>query len=93
MTEFEIGDTIKIQAITKDYTGTTVDVDTITIEIYNENDELILNATDMTKSATGTYYYEWDSTGNSEGYYYYYIKGTDGTAKFKSKGTFILTDG
>ena len=92
MAEYEIGDTIKIQAVTKDYAGTTVDVDTITIEIYDENGISILTATDMTKSATGTYYYEWDSTDNSIGYYYYYISGTDGTAKFKSKGTFILTD-
>ena len=92
MTDYEIGDTIKIQAVTKDYASTTVDVDTITIEIYDENDEAILTATAMTNSATGTYYYEWDSTDNSEGYYYYYIKGTDGTAKFKSKGTFVLTD-
>lgn len=90
MATYDIGDTIKIQAITKDYAGTTVDVDTINILIYDENGESILASTAMTKSATGTYYHEWDSTGKSEGYFYYYITGTDGTAKFKSKGTFNL---
>lgn len=92
MSDFEIGDTIKFQAVTKDYASATVDVDTITIEIYDEDGVSVLTATSMTNSATGTYYYEWDSTDKSIGYYYYYIKGTDGTAKFKSKGTFILTD-
>ena len=92
MTEFEEGDTIKLQAITKDYAGNPRDVDTITIEIYDEDDVLILTSTPMIKSETGTYYYEWDSTDNSEGYYYYYVKCLYGSIKSKSKSTFILTD-
>ncbi len=93
MATYEIGDTIKIQAITKDYAGTTVDVDTINISIYDEDGESILASTAMVHASTGTYTYEWDSTGKSEGYFYYYIIGIDGTAKFKSKGTFILRCG
>lgn len=93
MVDIIIGNTIKFTGVTKSYSGTATDVDTANISIYDENGESILTSTAMTHSDTGTYTYEWDSTGQSEGYFYYYISGTDGTAKFKSKGTFTLKNG
>lgn len=93
MADILIGNTIKFTVTTKSYSGSLVDVDTINITIYDQNGNEVLSSTAMTHSDTGTYTYEWDSTGQSAGYYYYYVSGTDGTVKFKSKGTFNLKNG
>ena len=58
--------------------------------VFDKNGNTILDETAMTKTATGTYEYEWDTTGCSRGYYYYYIYGTHGTVKFKVKAEIQL---
>lgn len=90
MVDVVIGNTIKFTGITKSYSGTVTDVDSINIIIYDQDGTEILASTTMTHSSTGTYTYEWDSSSQSAGYFYYYISGIDGTAKFKAKGTFNL---
>ena len=87
---YVIGNTIKFTATTKDYAGNVVNVDSIYIKITDTKGNTILDETAMTKTATGTYEYEWDTTGCSRGYYYYYIYGTHGTVKFKVKAEIQL---
>jgi len=87
---YVIGNTIKFTATTKDYSGNLVDVDSIYIKITDKNGNTILDETAMTKTATGTYEYEWDTSNCSEGYYYYFIYGTHGTAKFKVRAEIQL---
>jgi len=65
------GEAILIEATTK-ISDVLADPDTVKVSITSESQDgtEVLVATDMTKIATGTYEYGWDSTGQEAGIYY-----------------------
>ena len=63
MTKYELGQTIRCAVTVKDHDGTLVDATTINIEIvYASTKASIVSSTAMTKTATGTYKYIWQTT-------------------------------
>lgn len=69
------GDAIRIEATVKETsafsdTETKIDADTITITIENPSGTEVISDIDMTKNATGEYYYIWQtSISDTEGDY------------------------
>ena len=79
-TTYELGDTAKITVNVTDSVDTLVDPDSIVISIFKESDSsTVVDAVDMTKSTTGIYYYNWDTTSQDLGQYKIKIKALFGS--------------
>lgn len=76
MTTYTMGDTIRLKATFTTWAGVATDPTTPALKIYDESETVILTktATDLTKSATGVYYYDYTTT--AKGLYYYEFSGT-----------------
>lgn len=72
--DFEVGDTVTFEYTVKgrepfEDERTLEDPDTITISIEGYQNNLVVDSQDMTKNATGEYFFNWDTNGSSSGDY------------------------
>ena len=93
MAQFNRGETIICSVLVKNSAGTLVDPQTsMKITIKDANNGAEVNNVDMTKTATGTYHYDFNSTASSmKGLYTVLYKATDGTRISICQDSFELT--
>ena len=74
--EFIKGDTIRLKATFKDFSGTLVDLSAASLKVYDSTGTAVLTKalTDLTRESLGVYHYDWTTT--TIGDYIYEFAGT-----------------
>ena len=80
MTLYQAGETMRETATITDSAGDAADPDTIVISIKKPNGTLDVTDAAMTKSATGTYYYDY-TIASDTGFYYASVKVTGSSGR------------
>lgn len=80
MTVHQPGETLRIKAEIVDIDGNPADPSTVTISIGKPDRSLDITDAAMTKSATGSYYYDY-TIASDEGVYYSAVKATGSTGR------------
>ena len=89
MTDYNSGDTVRLTAMFYNWAGVLADTLTLpTIKIYDKNETLLttIPGASVTKSATGTYYY--DYTPPDKGLYVYEFAGTQDSTTILRRASF-----
>ena len=80
MTVHQPGETLRISAEIADSDGLAVDPTTVTISVEKPDGSLDVTDAAMTKSATGSYYYDY-AIASDEGSYHSAVKATGSTGR------------
>ena len=93
---YQTGETIRLIATITDSAGSAVDPTTVTITIENAPGIKVVDTEDMTKSETGTYYYDYDIPGiniSETGTYTYRVKATGSSNRVSiAKDSFLVDE-
>ena len=80
MTLYQAGETMRETATITDENGDLADPDTVVISIKKPDGTLDITDAAMTKSATGTYYYDY-TIASDTGFYYASVKATGSSGR------------
>ena len=89
MKNFDVGETVICSAEVK-RAGAYLDPDAIVISIYNPAGTIVVTEQPMVKNEAGKYQYDWDSAGQSKGYWRVVILVTYGGRKTILNGGYTL---
>lgn len=95
--DFEVGDTVRIESTVKsnepfDEERTLSDPEEITVTITGYNDNEVVSAQDMTKNATGEYFFNWNTSSLDAGDYEVVVTASDAGVTETEDDWIKLTD-
>jgi len=92
MTDYQTGDTVRIQATFSNFAGAIADLAANpTLKIYDDDETLVTTVTgaSLTHPSTGVYYYDY-TLPTTKGAYYYEFSGTVDSTTILRRGKLVV---